>query len=86
MPRFHFEIVDGYTLSDPCGMELPTEQAAKKVAHEIAKQISVDVEDESFKDVVVKTEDGKEIYKAAIKSDWHPQRLARMSAASTIRG
>ena len=61
MPRFHFEIVDGYTLSD-----LPTEQAAKKVAHEIAKQISVDVEDESFKDVVVKTEDGKEIYKAAI--------------------
>jgi hypothetical protein len=66
MPRFHFEIVDGYTLSDPCGMELPTEQAAKKVAHEIAKQISVDVEDESFKDVVVKTEDGKEIYKAAI--------------------
>jgi hypothetical protein len=69
MPRFHFEIVDGYTLPDPSGMELPTEHAAKKLAREIAKQISVDVEDESLKDVVVKTEDGEEIYKAPIKSD-----------------
>jgi hypothetical protein len=69
MPKFHFEIVDGYTLPDPVGMELPTEQAAKKVAHEIAKQISVDVEDESLKDVVVKTNNGKEIYKAPIKSE-----------------
>ena len=25
MPRFHFEVVDGYTLPDPSGMELPTE-------------------------------------------------------------
>ena len=69
MPRFHFEIVDGYILADPSGMELPTEQAAKKVAHEIAKQISIDVEDESLKHVVVKTDDGKEIYKAPIKPD-----------------
>jgi hypothetical protein len=68
MPKFHFEIVDGYTLPDPSGMELPTEQAAKKVAREIAKQISIDVEDEGLKDVVVKTEDGKEIYKTPIKS------------------
>jgi hypothetical protein len=69
MPRFHFEIVDGYTVPDPSGMELPTEGAAKKLAHEIAKQISIDVEDETLKDVVVKTDDGKEIYKAPIKSD-----------------
>lgn len=69
MPRFHFEIIDGYTLKDPAGMELPTEQAAKKVAHEIAKQISIDVEDAGLKDVVVKTDNGKEIYKAPIKSD-----------------
>jgi hypothetical protein len=69
MPRFHFEIVDGHTLEDPAGMELPTEQTAKKLAQEIAKQISTDVEDENFKDVVVKTDDGKEIYKAPIKSD-----------------
>jgi hypothetical protein len=32
-------------------------------------QISVDVYDEGLKDVVVKTEAGKEIYKAPIKSD-----------------
>lgn len=69
MPKFHFEIVDGYTLPDPSGLELPTEHAAKKVAHEMAKQISVDIEDASFTDVVVKTEDGKEIYKTPIKSD-----------------
>jgi hypothetical protein len=69
MPRFHFEIIDGYTLPDPSGMELPTEQAAKKLAREIAKQISVDVEDRSLTDVVVRTDDGKEIYKAPIRPD-----------------
>jgi hypothetical protein len=69
MPRFHFEIVDGYTLPDPSGMELPTEQAAKGLANEIGKQISVDVEGDRLKDVVVKTEDGTEIYKASIQSE-----------------
>ncbi len=69
MPRFHFEIVDGYTLPDPSGMELPTEQAAQRLAREIAKQISIDVDDESLKDVIVKTDDGKEIYKAPIKPE-----------------
>ena len=29
MPKFHFEIVDGYTIEDPRGLELPTEQQAK---------------------------------------------------------
>ena len=67
MPRFHFEIVDGNTLGDPSGMELPTEAAARKVAHEIAKQISIDVEDEGLKDVVVKTDDGKKIYSTPIR-------------------
>ena len=67
MPKFHFEIVDGFTVADPSGMELPTEQAAKKLALEIAKQISIDVDEGSFKEVVVKTDDGKEIYKAPVK-------------------
>ena len=40
MPRYHFEIVDGYILEDPHGMELPTEQQAKKVAEQIAKQVA----------------------------------------------
>jgi len=47
-------------------VELPTEQVAKTIVHEIAKQISIDVEDQSFKEVVVKTDDGKEIYKARL--------------------
>jgi hypothetical protein len=68
MPRFHFEVADGYTLPDPTGMELPNEQAAEKAAREIAKQISLDVESESFKEVVVKTDDGKEIYKTPIRT------------------
>jgi hypothetical protein len=69
MPRFHSEIADGFTVPDPSGLELPTEQAAKKVAHEIAKQISIDVDGQRLKDVVVKTEDGRELYKAPIKSE-----------------
>jgi len=67
MPKFHFEIVDGFTVADPSGMELPTEKAAKKLALEIAKQISIDVDEGSFKEVVVKTDDGKEIYTAPVK-------------------
>ncbi|WP_426525636.1 DUF6894 family protein [Bradyrhizobium sp. McL0615] len=67
MPRFHFEIVDGYTLGDPAGMELPTERAAKNLAHEIAKQISIDVGDTRFKNVVVKTDEGKAIYSTPIR-------------------
>ena len=69
MTKFHFEIVDGYTIKDPKGMEVPTEQQAKKIADEMAKQIANDVEDEPFKDVVVKTEAGKVVHKAPIKSD-----------------
>ena len=69
MSKFHFEIVDGQTLKDPKGMEVPTEQQAKKIAEEIAKQIANDVDDESFTDVVVKTDSGKIIHKTPIKSD-----------------
>src|SRR4051812_37130335 len=42
MPKFYFEIVDGYTIEDPQGMELPTEQQAKRIAEEMAKQIAND--------------------------------------------
>ncbi|HVI79307.1 MAG TPA: hypothetical protein VM715_14325 [Candidatus Acidoferrum sp.] len=72
MPKFHFEIVDGHTIEDPKGMELPTEQQAKRVAEEMAKQIANDVEDRTFKGVVVKTAAGKVIHKTPIKSDSNP--------------
>jgi hypothetical protein len=68
MPKFHFEIVDGHTIEDPKGMELPTEQQAKRVAEEMAKQIASDLEDEFFKEVVVKTQTGKVVHKTPIKS------------------
>jgi uncharacterized protein DUF6894 len=66
-PKFHFEIVDGYTLEDPYGMHLSTEQQAKKVAEEIARQIAADAEDQELKNVVVKTEDGEVLHKTPIK-------------------
>lgn len=68
MPRFHFEIVASYTLEDPFGMELPTKQHAKGVAEEIAKQIAADVDDGSPMDVVVKTDEGDEIFKTPIRA------------------
>jgi len=37
MPKFYFEIVDGYTIEDPQGMELPTEQQAKRIAEEMGQ-------------------------------------------------
>jgi hypothetical protein len=69
MPKFHFEIVDGYTIEDPRGMDLSTEQQAKKIAEEMAKQIAIDVEDRSLTDVVVKDATGEVVHKTPIKSD-----------------
>ena len=63
MPKFHFEIVDGYTLEDPYGMELSSEQQAIKVAEEIARQIAADPEDQELKHVVVKAEDGEVLHR-----------------------
>ncbi|VIO74062.1 DUF6894 family protein [Bradyrhizobium ivorense] len=73
MPRFHFEVVDGYTIEDPLGVELPTEDQAKAIAHRMAEQISNDVADESLSAVVVKTDSGKEIYTAPIRKAPSPQ-------------
>ena len=72
MPKFHFEIVDGYTIEDPRGRELPTEQQAMRVAEEMAKQIAVDVEDRSLTDVVVKDDHGEIVHTTPIRSDTDP--------------
>jgi hypothetical protein len=72
MPKFHFEIVDGYTLEDPRGMELPTEQQAKRIAEEMAKQIAIDVEDRSLTDIVVKDANGEIVHTTPIRSDTDP--------------
>ena len=67
MPKFHFEIVDGYTIDDPHGTEVPTAQQAKTIAEEMAKQIAADVEDRSLTDVVVKTETGEVVHRTPIR-------------------
>ena len=38
MAKYHFEIVDGYIIEDPKGIELQSDRQARKVAGEIAKQ------------------------------------------------
>ena len=68
MPKFHFEIVDGYTIEDPRS----TEQQAKRIAEEMAKQIAIDVEDRSLTDIVVKDADGEIVHTTPIRSDTDP--------------
>ena len=72
MPKYHFEIVDGYTIEDPRGMDVPTEQQAKRIAEEMAKQIATDVEDRSLTDIVVKNATGEVVHRTPIKSDPEP--------------
>lgn len=67
MPVFHFEIVDGYIVEDPRGMELKTEAQAIVMAEQIAHQIAKDLGPSSLKSVVVRTDCGEQIYKAMIR-------------------
>jgi hypothetical protein len=72
MPKFHFEIVDGYRIEDPRGMDLATDRQAVALADQIAEQIAKDVEGNSLKAVVVKSDSGEEIYKTPIQRDSPP--------------
>jgi hypothetical protein len=72
MPKYHFEIVDGYRLEDPVGLDCSSEDQAKTVAHDIAKQIAIDIASEGARNVVVVDDEGAEIYKTAIKGDSVP--------------
>ena len=69
MPKFHFDIIDSHPIKDPKGMNLATEQQAKQIAEEMAKQVTGSVEDASLKDVVVKNETAEVIHMAPIKND-----------------
>jgi hypothetical protein len=69
MPKYHFEIVDGYRLEDPVGLDLPGEDHARTVAHDIAKQIAIDIVSDSARNVVVVDDDGTEVYKTPIKDE-----------------
>ena len=69
MPKYHFEIVDGYRLEDPVGLDLPDTDQAKAVADDIAKQIAHDIASESSRNVVVVDDAGAEVYQTPIKGD-----------------
>jgi hypothetical protein len=45
---------------------LPGEAQARRVAEEIARQIAIDVDDNSLSDVVVKTSDGEVVHTTPI--------------------
>jgi uncharacterized protein DUF6894 len=68
MPKYHFEIVDGYTIEDPVGMDCKSQAQAIEVAKNIARQIEKDVKDSGARKVSVKTDDGTEIHKVPVKS------------------
>ena len=68
MKRYHFEIVDGFKLEDPVGLECKTEDQARRVAEDIAQQIVIDIGENTARKVVVVDEDGAEIYKTPIKT------------------
>lgn len=67
MPRFHFEIVDGYTIEDPVGMDCKSEDQALEVAQSIARQIEIDVKNSGARNISVKTDDGIEVHKVPVK-------------------
>ena len=69
MPKYHFEIVDGYRLEDPVGQDLPDADQARSVADDIAKQIATDIVSESERNVVVVDDAGTEVYQTPITGE-----------------
>jgi hypothetical protein len=69
MPVFHFDIADGVRLEDPVGLDCKSEHDARRTADLIARQIAIDLGDDSEpRSVVVVDEDGSEIYAAPVKA------------------
>lgn len=61
MPRFYFHIIDGYTLLDPCGRNLPDVAAARAEAEHVANVW------EKGKHVQIMDEHGNELQKIPTK-------------------
>jgi hypothetical protein len=66
MPKFHFVISNGHRIEDPEGFNLPTQAEAECLAHDIAKQIALDVCDTPSRKVLVVTDAGDVVYEAPI--------------------
>ena len=68
MPIFHFDIADHVRLEDPVGLDCRNEHDARMTADLIARQIAIDLDDNSEdRAVVVVDEAGVEIYKAPVR-------------------
>jgi len=61
MPRYHFHIVDGHQLSDVKGIELPSEEAARQHAQELAESFT-----RPYRAVRVVTHDGNELFRVDV--------------------
>lgn len=67
MPKYHFEIVDGFRLEDPIGQDCSSDAQAKRMAEKIARQIAEDIRrDDHNRKVIVIDDHGAEVYKAQI--------------------
>jgi predicted esterase YcpF (UPF0227 family) len=70
MPKYHFEIVDGFRLEDPIGQDCNSDTQAQNIAKDIARQIAEDIQrDDQDRTVVVLDDSGAEVYKTPIDSD-----------------
>jgi hypothetical protein len=67
MPKFHFQIVDGYKIEDPVGVHCQSEEQAKTVARDIARQIALDVGASAARNVVVVDDNGTELFKTPVE-------------------
>ena len=67
MPKYHFEMIDGFRLEDPIGQECSSESQAKSVAKKIARQIADDIQrDDHDRKVIVLDDNGAEVCNAPI--------------------
>ncbi|WP_398476590.1 DUF6894 family protein [Tardiphaga sp.] len=67
MPKYHFEIVDGFRLEDPIGQDCHSDAQAKTVAERIARQIAEDIRrDDHDRKVIVLDDNGEEVCKTPI--------------------
>jgi hypothetical protein len=67
MPKYHFEIVDGFRLEDPIGQDCSSDAQARTVAEKIARQIADDIQrDDNDRKVIVFDDNGAEICKTSI--------------------
>jgi len=67
MPLFHFEIVNGFRIEDPVGLNCKNEDQARTVALDIARHIATDVPSSEKRTVVVLDDEGREVFATPVR-------------------